>query len=146
MAITKTESGATIFTGSGVTVYQALAVKQGLRACKIGMRVNRAYTPTNLMAMVHKITGSKHKRGDYDGAIKALEAWISETRAREEIVFHFRSAYPDCEVQIAEDWGVTVTTSDGQQLEFMDVESQDWHVFECAANGDRLTIPFAPEE
>lgn len=57
-------------------LYQALVVKQGLKACKIGMRLNRAYTPKNLFAMVEKITGKSFKRGQYDEAISALQSWI----------------------------------------------------------------------
>jgi hypothetical protein len=56
-----------------VTTYQMLAVKQGLKACKIGMRVNRAYTPTNLRLMTENFTGKKFKSRDYDGMIAAIE-------------------------------------------------------------------------
>lgn len=55
------------------TTYQILVVKQGLKACKIGFRLNRAYTPKNLKLMAEKITGQKFKARDYDGMIEALE-------------------------------------------------------------------------
>jgi hypothetical protein len=70
--------GGIVATGEGITVYQALVVKQGLKAIKVGMRLNRSYTPKNLMAMTTKITGKKFKARDYDGAIAAIEAWIGE--------------------------------------------------------------------
>lgn len=62
---------------SGITHYQMLVVKQGLKACKIGMRVNRAYTPTNLKKMTEQITGQRFKARDYDGMIAALEVRIA---------------------------------------------------------------------
>jgi hypothetical protein len=83
MSIQQTPSGATVFTGSGVTVYQALVVKQGLKACKLGLRLNRAYTPKRLMDMAAKITGAKLKPRDYDGAVAALESWVDQQRAAE---------------------------------------------------------------
>lgn len=61
-------------TPTEINRYQTLVVKQGLKACKIGLRVNRAYTPKNLRAMTEKITGKKFKARDYDGMIAALEA------------------------------------------------------------------------
>ena len=69
-----------IDTPNGIAVFQALAVKGGLKAIKLGLRVNTAYTPKNCMAMATKITGKQFKARDYDGAIKALEEWISEQR------------------------------------------------------------------
>lgn len=75
-----TESGTIIATGVGVSIFQALAVKHGLKAIKIGFRVNRAYTPKNCMMMASKITGKKFKPRDYDGAIAALEEWIEARR------------------------------------------------------------------
>ena len=54
-------------------IYQVIAVKHGLKACKVGMRLNKAYTPKNLKLMTEKITGQKFKARDYDGMIEALE-------------------------------------------------------------------------
>lgn len=67
-----------IDTPAGVARYQALVCKQGLKACKIGMRLNRAYTPKNLMALASRITGQTFKARDYDGAIAALEAYCGK--------------------------------------------------------------------
>jgi hypothetical protein len=69
-----------ISTPEGITRYQMLVVKQGLKACKIGMRVNRDYTPTNLRKMVERWTKAKFKARDYDGMIKAVEELIAETK------------------------------------------------------------------
>lgn len=60
-------------TPSEISRYQMIVVKQGLKAIKIGLRVNRAYTPKNLRAMTERITGKKFKARDYDGMIAALE-------------------------------------------------------------------------
>jgi hypothetical protein len=75
------KSALVIDNPGGIAIYQALVVKQGLKACKIGMRVNRAYTPTNLMAMVYKITGTKFKLKQYDEAIAAVDAWVEQQKA-----------------------------------------------------------------
>ena len=83
--VTVTDSG-TIFTGDAIKIYQAKVVRQGLKACKIGLRLNRAYTPTNLMNMVTKITGKKFTRGKYDEAISAMDAWIAAADASIPIV------------------------------------------------------------
>jgi len=61
-----------------VTRYQVLVVRQGLRACKRGFRLNTAYTPKNLRAMTEKITGHRNFRArDYDGMIAALDQWLA---------------------------------------------------------------------
>lgn len=68
----------TTFTGEGITYYQMAAVKQGLKAVKIGMRVNSAYTPGNLRTTVEKATGKKFKARDYDAMIGAVEELMEE--------------------------------------------------------------------
>lgn len=84
-SITHTQDGTVIFTGDAVAIYQAMAVRQGLKACKIGMRLNIAYTPKNLMSMVTKITGKTFTRGKYDEAISAVDEWILQARSTTEI-------------------------------------------------------------
>lgn len=74
------DTGTVIATGTGVQIFQALAIKQGLKAIQIGMRVNRAYTPTACMMMATKITGKKFKSRDYQAAIDALEEWTEARR------------------------------------------------------------------
>ncbi len=68
-------------TPEQISVYQAIVCKQGLKACKLGRRLNRSYTPKNLMALAARITDKKFKARDYDGAITALEQWIAAQQA-----------------------------------------------------------------
>lgn len=66
----------TTFTGSAVNVYAAIVVAKGLEVYeKTGMKVNRAYTPKNMMTMAAKVTGKKFKARDYLGAAAALREW-----------------------------------------------------------------------
>lgn len=51
----------------------AIAAKQGLKAIKIGMRLNTSYTPKNCRRIAEEFTGKKFKARDYDGMIAALE-------------------------------------------------------------------------
>ena len=68
----------TTFTGSAVNVYVALTVAKALDLYrKTGMKVNRAYTPANMMAMAAKVTGRKFKARDYEGAALALREWAA---------------------------------------------------------------------
>lgn len=61
-------------TPAGIQRYRALVVRQGLKACKLGMRLNTGYTPKRLMQAVQEMTGQAFKLRDYDGAIAALTA------------------------------------------------------------------------
>lgn len=51
----------------------AVAAKHGLRAIKLGMRLNRAYTPANCRRIAEDFTGRKFRARDYDGMIQAIE-------------------------------------------------------------------------
>lgn len=66
------------FTGpAGVATYQAIALKHGLALyAKAGIKPNRAWTPTAMLRLASHITGQAFKRGQYQQAIDALEAWI----------------------------------------------------------------------
>lgn len=75
--ITIHEGGAVIYTGDATRLFQAKAIRAGLRACKIGMRVNRAYTPSACLRTAGNIVGKTFKRGQYDEAIVALDEWIN---------------------------------------------------------------------
>lgn len=55
----------------------AVACRAGLRAVKVGMRLNSAYTPKNLRAMTENLTGRKFKARDYDGMIAALDEYLA---------------------------------------------------------------------
>jgi hypothetical protein len=70
---------AIVFSGpAGVNTYRAIVVKHGLKLyAKTGMKPNRAYTPTAMLATAGQITGKTYKRGAYQEAIADLEAWIA---------------------------------------------------------------------
>lgn len=57
----------------------AVAAKHGLKAIKIGMRLNTAYTPKRCREIAEQFTGQKFKARDYDGMIAAIEAKLQET-------------------------------------------------------------------
>ena len=72
----------TTFTGSAVNVFAALTVAKALDLyAKTGMRVNRAYTPTNMIAMAKRVTGKKLAARDYTGAATALREWAATQNA-----------------------------------------------------------------
>lgn len=61
-----------------VEIYKALAIAQGLEFyAKHKMRINRAYTPTNMIRMAIKITGNKYKPREYKKASDGLKDWIT---------------------------------------------------------------------
>lgn len=57
----------------------AIAARAGLRAIKVGMRLNSAYTPKNCRAMAERVTGRKFKTRDYDGMIAALSEYLGDS-------------------------------------------------------------------
>lgn len=57
----------------------AVAAKHGLKAIKIGMRLNTAYTPKRCREIAKRFTGKKFKARDYDGMITAIDAKLQET-------------------------------------------------------------------
>lgn len=67
----------TQFNGpDAVSVYQVLVIASALRLyAKTGMKANRAYTPTAMLAAAKRITGRAFKRGQYVQAADALKAW-----------------------------------------------------------------------
>lgn len=68
-----------------ILAYQAIVIKNGLRLyAKTGMKPNRAYTPSAMMAVAARITGRKFKARDYTSAADALEAWL-DLRKRGEV-------------------------------------------------------------
>lgn len=54
----------------------AIMARQGLKAIKIGMRLNTAYTPKRCREIAEQTTGKKFKARDYDGMIAALTETI----------------------------------------------------------------------
>lgn len=75
--ITTTSSGAVVCSGrAAVDVFRAKTLATALRLyAKTGMKVNRAYTPTNMLATATAITGEKFKRGQFEQAAEALTKW-----------------------------------------------------------------------
>ena len=66
----------TSYIGSDATLlFQAKVIIAGLKAVKLGMRLSRSATPTNLLAKAGQICGKKYKRGQYDLAIADLQQW-----------------------------------------------------------------------
>lgn len=56
----------------------ALMAKHGLKAIKIGMRLNRSATPARCRQIAEEFTGKKFKARDYDGMIAALEEALND--------------------------------------------------------------------
>jgi hypothetical protein len=69
-----------VIGSSGVRLYQALVIRKGLEACRIGMRLNKAYTPTNCLRAATCFTGVKYPRGkaSLSRAIADITAVIDE--------------------------------------------------------------------
>lgn len=65
-------------------IYQALAIKVALSVyARHGLKVNRAYTPKNMLSMATKITGKKFGRQEYMEASIALAVWIEGEKEKE---------------------------------------------------------------
>jgi hypothetical protein len=69
-----------VFAGpAGVATFRAIAIKNALKFyADTGMKVNRAYTPSAMLAAATDITGKKFKRGQYMEAVAAIDAWLKE--------------------------------------------------------------------
>jgi len=82
MPITKSAGGAVSFDGPvAVSVFAMLALASGLRLyAKTGMKPNRAYTPSRMLAAAEQYTGLKFKRGEYEKAAQALTLAAETTR------------------------------------------------------------------
>jgi hypothetical protein len=61
-------------------MYQLLVLRQGLKACKNGLRLNRAYTPKRLRDLAEQRTGQSFKGYPYDKMIAAVEALINKEK------------------------------------------------------------------
>jgi hypothetical protein len=78
--LTRTNGGQS-FTGSDVGIFQAAVIASALRLyAKTGMRANRAYTPTAMLAAAKRITGQSFKRGQYAEAADALTAYVEKLK------------------------------------------------------------------
>jgi len=75
--IAKRGEGITAYIGHDATrLAHAKTVYIALRACKAGMRLTRAATPTRCFQLASAISGKRYKRGQYDQAIADVRAWI----------------------------------------------------------------------
>jgi hypothetical protein len=89
MADSITDNGSSVsFVGPrAVNVYACAAVASALRVyANSGIKMNRAYTPTNMLAFVLQQTGTKFpktKAGYYNAAAKLMELVASERAAIE---------------------------------------------------------------
>ncbi len=55
------------------TKFQAIAIRQALILyAKTGIKANRAYTPTAMLAAAQRITGKTFRRGQYIQAAEAI--------------------------------------------------------------------------
>jgi uncharacterized membrane protein len=64
-------------------LYQMTAIKVALRAyAKHGMKINRHWTPSRMMAQAERLCGCKFKRGAYLEAASVLEK-VAEKRKKE---------------------------------------------------------------
>ena len=64
-------------------IFQITAIKVALRAwAKHKLKVNRAYTPKNMLAKAGELTGKKYKIGEYLKAADDLEK-LADKRAEE---------------------------------------------------------------
>ena len=65
-----------------VEVFRAAVIASGLKLyAKTGMKPNRAWTPTKMLAAANEITGKRFKRGEYLEAAEAVSAWVQKTKA-----------------------------------------------------------------
>jgi len=78
--------GGVTHCGDAITLYRARVIRKGLQACKIGLRLNRSYTPTKLFKAATSITGQDYKRGQYDVVIQSLSDWIHAAEAAMPVV------------------------------------------------------------
>lgn len=69
-----------IFTGTEQTrCFAAIALKHAIRLyVRTGMKANRAYTPSAMLAAASRYTGKTYKRGQLQQAHDDLHAWINE--------------------------------------------------------------------
>ena len=75
------KDGFVIFTGHGVAVFQALAIKNALQFyAKHKMPINRAYTPARMLRTASSMTGRQYKRGEYLKAAEDLQALVEGVR------------------------------------------------------------------
>ena len=78
----------TSYVGPEATeAFRAIAIAQALKLyAKTGMKVNRAYTPTRMLAVASSMTGKTYKRGQYAQAGEDLQNWADAIKAKLPVV------------------------------------------------------------
>lgn len=73
----------TAFVGPDATrLFQATILKTALRTyANTGMKLNRMYTPSNMLKAASRITGKTYPRRAYGTAADDLEIWCNNMRA-----------------------------------------------------------------
>jgi len=71
------------FSGpQGIDTFRAFVIASALRLyAKTGMKANRAYTPSNMLAAASAMTGKKYKRGQYEQAANDLAEYGNKLKA-----------------------------------------------------------------
>jgi hypothetical protein len=60
-------------------IFQALTIASALKLyAKTGIKANRSYTPSNMIAAAREITGKNFKPQEYLAAAEALEEWAEQ--------------------------------------------------------------------
>jgi hypothetical protein len=75
--------GHTTFVGPDATLlFAAAALRSAINLyVKTGLKANRAYTPSNMLAAASRITGKPYKRGGLKRASADLDLWIDAMKA-----------------------------------------------------------------
>ena len=82
-SITSNASAITFSGPKAVSVFQYTIIAGALELyAKTGMKANRAYTPTAMIAKANELTGHKFKRGQYFEAAAALRAAAAVIRSQ----------------------------------------------------------------
>ena len=69
-----------VLEASPIRAFQARTVARGLRLyAKTGLKPNRAYTPSAMLATARNLTGVNVKRGEYERAAQALDCYAENT-------------------------------------------------------------------
>jgi hypothetical protein len=70
----------TSFVGrDAVEVFRLRVIASGLRLyAKTGIKPNRAYTPSAMLAAAEQVTGKKYKRGAYEAAAADIDVRVAE--------------------------------------------------------------------
>ena len=79
----KAGPGGMLFAGpDAVELFRVTALATALRTyARSGMRMNRALTPTRMLALASAVTRKAYRRGEYDRAADDLKVWCDEMSA-----------------------------------------------------------------